>query len=324
MIFSNRLKRLFLTSLVAVFAAFAGSAALAAFPDKPIRMIIPWPPGGGSDTLGRIVAKHMSEKLGQPVVVENRPGATGLIGTDAAVKATPDGYTIIFIADSYIVSPLVSPDTARYDVNKDFTNLGMVGFFPFVLVVDVNAHPGDLKEFLATASKADSQIKYSSWGIGSSSHLAMEMLKGQTGAQMLHVPYQGAAPAMTAVLSGEVDALFVPAAVALPHHQAGKAKILAISGNERLSVAPELPTLVEQGVKPWLSWMGVLGPAGIPSDRALILSNAVQAVMADPAVQAELEQRGLVPNFMGPQQLTEFVASEESRLRQLVGEVDLK
>lgn len=295
-----------------------GQVAHAAFPDRPIKMIIPWPPGGGSDTLGRIVSRHLSERLGQPVVVDNRPGATGLIGTDALVKSAPDGYTLIFIADSYIVSPIMSPATARFNVNKDFTNIGMVGFFPFVLVVNADKNPGDLQAFIKKASDPASKMNYSSWGVGSSSHLAMEMFKSNSGAQMLHVPFQGAAPAMTAVVSGDVDALFVPAVVALPHHKAGRAKILGVSSKNRIPAAPELPTLAEQGVQSWISWMGVLGPAGIPADRAELLSKALQDVVSDPKVREELTRSGLDPNFMGMKELTEFVAADDKRIRELV------
>ena len=299
-------------------AALVGHTAYAQFPDRPIKMIIPWPPGGGSDVLGRIVSKHLSQQLGQPVVVENRPGATGLIGTDALVKSAPDGYTLVFIADSYIVSPILTPATARYDVNKDFTNIGMVGFFPFVLVVNAQKNPGDLKGFLERAKNPSSNVAYSSWGNGSSSHLAMEMFRSKTNTSMLHVPFQGAAPAMTAVISGDVDALFVPAVVALPHHRSGKAKILGVSSTNRLPAAPELLTLAEQGVESWISWMGVLGPAGIPADRAQKLSDALKKVVSDPVVREELVKSGLDPNFMGPKELTSFVAKEDQRIRELV------
>lgn len=306
------------------FAAMAfGQAAKAEYPDRPIKMIIPWPPGGGSDTIGRIVAKHMTEKLGQPVVIDNRAGATGLIGTDALVKSDPDGYTIIFIADSYIVSPIMQPQTARFDVNKDFTNIGMVGFFPFVLVVNEQKNPGGLKEFIQKASQPDSKVTYSSWGIGSSSHLAMEMFQKETGSKMLHVPYQGAAPAMTAVVAGEVDAMFVPAVVALPHHNAGRAKILGVSSAVRIPAAPDMPTLAEQGVQSWTSWMGVLGPAGIPNDRAQKLSAVLGEVIADPKVQEELNRAGLSPNFMDIATLDAFVAEEDKRIRQLVKEANI-
>lgn len=315
---SGKLFRIFTLFLFAFAALLLGQAAKAAYPDRPIKMIIPWPPGGGSDTIGRIVAKHMSEKLGQPIVIDNRAGATGLIGTDALVKSDPDGYTIIFIADSYIVSPIMQPQTARFNVNKDFTNIGMVGFFPFVLVVNEKRNPGGLKEFIEKARKPDSNVTYSSWGIGSSSHLAMEMFQNETSSKMLHVPYQGAAPAMTAVVAGEVDALFVPAVVALPHHNSGRAKILGVSSTMRISAAPDLPTLAEQGVQSWASWMGVLGPAGIPADRAQKLSAVLGEIIADPKVQAELNRAGLSPNFMDIRTLDAFVAEEDKRIRQLV------
>lgn len=307
-----------LQAVLVVLTTGLSSLALASYPDKPIRMIIPWPPGGGSDVLGRIVAKHMSDVLGQPVVVENRAGATGLIGTDMLVKSAPDGYTIVFIADSYIVSPLVSPKTARYDVNKDFTNIGMVGFFPLVLVVNPQNNPGDLKQFIQKGKDPASKMTYSSWGIGSSSHLATEMFLAQTGSQMLHVPFQGAAPAMTAVLGGQVDSVFVPAVVALPHHNAGKAKILGVSSQNRLAAAPQLMTMVEQGVQSWISWMGILGPVNIPAERADKLTAALKAVVENPKVREELTRGGLDPNFMNQKQLTDFVRSENIRVGNVV------
>lgn len=310
--------RRLLQAMLLVLATGMSSLAFANYPDKPIRMIIPWPPGGGSDVLGRIVAKNMSDVLGQPVVVENRPGATGLIGTDALVKSAPDGYTIIFIADSYIVSPLVSPKTARYDVNKDFTNIGMVGFFPFVLVVNAQNNPGDLKQFIQKGKDPASKMTYSSWGLGSSSHLATEMFLAQTGSKMLHVPFQGAAPAMTAVLGGQVDSVFVPAVVALPHHNSGRAKILGVSSQNRLAAAPQLLTMAEQGVQSWISWMGVLGPANIPADRADKLTAALKATVENPKVREELTKAGLDPNFMNQKQLTDFVRTENVRVGEVV------
>ena len=293
-------------------------AALAAYPDRPIKLIVPWPPGGGSDSVARIISKRLSERLGQPVVIDNRAGATGLIGTDAAVKAVPDGYTLVFIADSYLVSPHASPKVAKYDPRKDFTDISIVGYVPFVLVVNAEKHPGGLAPFIEEAKKPSSNLSFSSWGVGSSGQMAMEMFKAETGARLTHIPFQGAAPAMTAVLGAQVDALFVPLVVALPHHRSGKAKILGVAAKQRFSGAPDLPTMTEQGIGSWLSWMGVLGPAKMPADIAARLNAELKAMSEEPQFREALIKAGVDPSYTTQQELSRFVGSEYDRLGKVV------
>jgi len=309
-------RRLFAACALVAFAA--AHPAFAAWPEKPIRMIVPWPAGGGSDVVARIVSKKLADHLGQPIVIDNRAGATGLIGTEAAVKAEPDGYTIVFIADSYLVSPHVSPKVTKYDVSKDFTEVGLIGFVPFVLVVNAEKHPGNLAQFVEKARKPDSALTFSSWGIGSSGQMAMEMFKGETGAKLRHIPFQGAAPAMNAVLAGHVDAMFVPAAVALPHHRTGKARILGVSAKNRFVGAPDLPTLGEQGVNSWMSWMGIMGPARMPPDVVAKLNAGMKAAIEDPEVREGLIKAGVEPTSVTPAELSKFVRSEYDRIGKIV------
>ncbi len=318
-------KRFFAGSVLAALASIACVGA-AAYPDNTIRMIVPWPPGGATDVVARIVSKRLSERLGQPIVIDNRAGASGMIGTEAGAKAVPDGYTLMTLADSYVISALVSPKVVRYDPRKDFTEIGLYGYMPFVLVVGAEKHGGSLVQFIEQARRpASSALTFSSWGVGSSSHLAMEMFKAQIGAQMMHVPYQGAAPALVAVLGGQVDVLLVPLTVALPHHRSGKAKILGVAAMNRFPGAPGLPTMAEQGVPATLgSWMGLLGPAKMPADIVARLSVELKAMSEEPQLREALIQTGMEATYLTPQEFTRFVSSDYERLSKVIREANIK
>ncbi len=319
----GRARRTMLIATVGLALVGTIGLAAAAYPDKPIKMIVPWPPGGGSDLVARIISKRLSERMGQPVVIENRAGATGLIGTEAAIKAPADGYTLVFIADSYLVSPHVSPKVAKYDPRKDFTDISIVGYAPFVLVVNAEKYPGGLPQFIEEAKKPGSNLNYSSWGVGSSSQMAMEMFKTETGAKLSHVPFQGAAPAMTAVLGAQVDAMFVPLGVALPHHRSGKAKILGIAATRRFPGAPDLPTMTEQGLGSWMTWMGVLGPAKMPPDIAARLNAELKAMNEEAPIREALVKVGLDPAYTTQQDFSKFISSEYDRLGKVIRDTNI-
>lgn len=321
---SSELKQRVVRAVVTLLTCMTVTgAALAAYPDKPIKMIVPWPPGGGSDSVARVISKRLSERMGQPVVIENRAGATGLIGTEAAIKAPADGYTLVFIADSYLVSPQASPKVAKYDPRKDFTDVSIVGYVPFVLVVNAEKHPGGLQQFIDDAKKPGSDLTYSSWGVGSSGQMAMEMFKTETGAKLRHVPFQGAAPAMTAVLGAQVDGMFVPLVVALPHHRSGKAKILGVAATRRFPGAPDLPTMTEQGVGSWLSWMGVLGPAKMPADVTARLNTELKAMNEEAPIREALIKAGLDPAYTTQQDFSKFIGSEYERLGKVIRDANI-
>jgi len=324
---TSDLKQIVARTVLAALAsiAFAG-AAIAAYPETTIRMIVPWPPGGATDVIARIVSKRLSERLGQAIVIDNRAGASGMIGTEAGAKSAPDGYTLMTIADSYVVSALVSPKIVRYDPRKDFTEIGLYGYLPFVFVVNAEKHGGTFTQFIEEAKKhASNPLTFSSWGVGSSSHLAMEMLMAQTGARMMHVPFQGAAPALVAVLGRQVDALLVPLAVALPQHRSGKAKILGVAAQRRFPGAPDLPTTAEQGVPAVLgSWVGMLGPAKTPADVVARLSAELKAMSDEPQLRETLIKNGLDATYMTPQEFTRFVNSEYERQSKVIREANIK
>jgi len=219
-----------LLAAIAATLCLAPVPALAQYPDKPIRLVVPWPAGGGTDVAARAVAAPLSERLKQPVVVDNRPGANGSIGTDVVARAPKDGYTLLMVtADTNAIGPHVYPKLP-YDVRKDFDSVGMAGYFPYALVTSPNFSATTVADFVAYAKKNPGKITFASWGVGSSAHVGMEMLKQQAGIFMLHVPFQGAAPAVQAVAGSQVDAMVVPVAVAEPLARAGRLRMLGAQG----------------------------------------------------------------------------------------------
>src|SRR5262245_38872030 len=286
------LHRALAASLAAL--ALAPTPSFAEYPDQPIRMVVAWAPGGSTDAVARIIAKHLSERLKQQVIVENRSGASGQIGTEYVARAAPDGYTLQYtVADSHSINPHVFPKV-RYDALKDFRTVALVGSMANALVVNPKLPVHNVQEFVDLARKSPGKLTYSSWGIGSGSHIRTEAFDQMTKISMLHVPYQGSGPAFQAVISGEVDAAMVPLGLAAGNAKAGKVRILGVDTLERVADAPDVPTFTEQGVPLTLSfWQGVLVPAKTPDAIVERLRKAMADVLADPQVRAELEKVGV-------------------------------
>ncbi|MBI2727736.1 MAG: tripartite tricarboxylate transporter substrate binding protein [Polaromonas sp.] len=287
--------------LVSVFLLMAGALSLAApalaeYPDRPIKLVVAYPPGGATDVTARAVAQRLSERLKQAVVVENRAGAAGMIGTDYVAKAAPDGYTIMFTAaDTHSINPHVYPKIT-YDARKDFTPVAQVGSLPIALIVSPQVQAKNVAEFLALARKNPGKMTYASFGVGSSGHVAMEMLNIQSRVELLHVPYQGAAPAIAALMAGQVDAMMVPLVLAVPNDAAGKVRLLGAATPTRFAGAPNAPTFAEQGI-PLNSapWVGILAPAKVPQDIVEKLNRELNAALQDPQVRETLIKNGLDP-----------------------------
>ena len=283
--------------------ALAGASALApaafaqgTFPDRAVNMIVPFAPGGTPDIAARLLAPKMSELLGQPVTVENRAGAAGMIGTDYVAKAAPDGYTLMFTAaDTHSINPHVYPKIT-YDARKDFTPIAQVGYLPIALIVSPQLQAKNVAEFIALARKSPGKMSYASFGVGSSGHVAMEMLNIQSKIELLHVPYQGAAPAIAAVMAGQVDAMMVPLVLAVPNDAAGKVRLLGAATPTRFAGAPNAPTFAEQGI-PLNSapWVGIVAPARVPQDIVEKLNRELNAALQDPQVRETLIKNGLDP-----------------------------
>lgn len=289
------MKPYFLQNTLKSFAAIAGAALLlgshgahAAYPDHAIKIVVPYNAGGGTDVLSRAVASGIAKVLKQSVIVDNRPGASGMIGSDLVARAAPDGYTLVMTAaDTHTINPHVYPKIS-YDARKDFVAVAQVGYLPYAIVVNPALGVSTIKEYVALAKKNPGKLTYASWGVGSSSQVAMEMLNVGESLDVLHVPFTGAAPAMTAIMGGQVDALFVPLSLAKPNAEAGKVKLLGLAAPKRFGGAPDVPTLAEQGVNVIAApWIGILAPAGTPQQALDTLSDAVaQAVKTDEVVKA--------------------------------------
>ena len=281
------------------FVAFAASTHLGAqgaanYPTKPVRIVVPFPPGAFNDTLGRMLAQRFQEVWGQPAVVENKPGAGSLVGTEFAAKAPADGYTILIVALPFSVLQSLHPK-ANLDVMRDFVPIIQAGATPNVLVVNPGLPVNSIAEFIQLAKSKPGQLAYASSGAGSSNHLSMEMFKTMTGTDLVHVPYKGSAPAITDLLAGQVQAYFDNAPNVLPHVRAGKLRALAVTTANRSSFAPDLPTVAESGVAGYeiTAWFGVVAPAGTPGDVVEKLNTEAQRFIALPETRDRFMKAGV-------------------------------
>ena len=287
--------------LVAILALGAGGAAQAApYPERPIRMIVAWAAGGGTDIAARMVAKHMSQHLGVPIVVENRSGASGMIGTEYVANAPADGYVIQYtVADSHSVNPHLFPKI-KYDAVKDFVPVGVVGYNPCTLVVNSQKKIATLDELLELTKSKPGQVTFATWGIGSGGHVRMAALMNAAGIEFLHVPFQGSGPALTAVAGGQIDAMIVPAGMAKQQAEAGRVTMLAIDTTERYRVVPDVKTYDEQGFDLNLRfWNAIFAPKGTPPEIVARLNKALNEALAEPEAQEDLARIGLVRLMIG-------------------------
>ncbi len=303
------MRRLFF--LLAVLFSFHASAQT--WPSKPLRLVVPHAPGGNSDTFGRILAAKLSERLGQQVVVENRAGAGGTVGSEFVARSTPDGYTLL-VGDNGthgIASTLYAK--LPYKVPADFTSVTLGASFPTVLLVNPAVPAQTIAEFVALAKAQPGKLSYSSAGTGNGSHLAVDMfLQAAGGLQLVHVPYKGGAPAVQAALAGDVQMTSVSVNTALPHIKSGKLRILAISSSKRSPAIPDVPTLAEAGIPGAEadSWLGIFGPAGIADPIVARLQHEIAATLNDPPIRERLAGIGLEVVASSPAQLAGMLPGE--------------
>jgi tripartite-type tricarboxylate transporter receptor subunit TctC len=308
--------------ITAARAAIAGLALVALtvpvlaadYPDRPIKLVVAYPPGGATDVMARAVAQRMGDRLKQSVIVENKPGASGQIGADFVAKSAPDGYTLMFTAaDTHSINPHVYPKIT-YDARRDFIPVAQVGYLPLALIVNPSVKASNVKEFIALAKAAPGKLSYASFGVGSSSQVAMEMLRGEAKIDLLHVPFQGAAPAVTAIIGGQVDAMMVPLTLAWPNHQAGKVRALGVAAPKRFAGAPDIPTFAEQGIAlNSAPWVGILAPAKTPPDIIEKLNREINAALDDPQVQETLLKNGLAYETKKQPEFKAFLDAEYDR-----------
>lgn len=301
--------------------ALAGPAMAQTFPSRQIRVVVPFPPGGATDILARIVADKLTAQYGQQVVVENRAGAGGNVGTDVVAKSPADGYTLVMgtVGTHSINRSLYK--TMPYDSVKDFTPVAFVAGVPNILVLNPQVPVNSVPELIAYAKANPGRLNFASSGNGTSIHLAGEMFKAMTGVQMTHVPYRGSGPAVTALLGGEVQLMFDNLPSAIEQVRAGRLKALAVTSEQRSPTVPDLPTVAEAGNLPQYaasSWFGLFAPAGTPADVVAKLNTDVNAALRLPDVEQRLAQLGAVPRPGSPADFARFVDQEIARWADVV------
>ena len=290
----------------------------AAYPSKAIRYIVPVAPGGGADTLGRAVTERWSKLLGQSFVVDNQAGGGGSIGSQAAARATPDGYTLI---QGYVATHGTSPATRKlqYDAVKDFSPIGMIGGTANVLVVNANFPAQNIREFIAYVKANPGKLSYGSAGAGSLTHLTMELFKQQIGSFMVHIPYRGAGPAFTDLIGGQTQCMFPGLAGGIPHIRSGRLRPLAVTGLTRHPLLKDVPTLDEIGFKGFdaMQWYGVMGPANMPAAIVKTLNDSLNQVIRMPDMREKMAIEAVDPIPMTPQEFGQFVVKDIDRWRKL-------
>jgi tripartite-type tricarboxylate transporter receptor subunit TctC len=302
----------------------AGSAfAQQPYPGKPIRMIVPYPAGGGTDTVGRLIGQRLAESLGQPVVVENKPGASGMLGNDTVAKAPADGYTILLAITALIQSPALYKRTP-YDVARDFTPVSLIAKSSDLFVVPNRVPASNMREFLALAKAG--KLSYGSYGNGTSSHLHGELLKQQAGIDLAHIPYKGAAPLMSDLLGGQVDSAFVDVTSANPYLGSNKFKILGITGTQRYKALPNVPTFTELGLSGFEpnGWYGLFLPANAPKDVTAKLAAETARIVRLPEVTQKLAGMGLQPVGSTPQELAAVVTGDTPKWARIVRDANIQ
>lgn len=293
-------------------AALAAPAAAQTYPSKPITIVVPYPPGGSADLIGRMVADKLSKSIGQTTIVENRGGGSGGIGSEMVARAKPDGYTLLIaIADTHAINPAVNA-SLNYDPKKDFAPISLLAVQPFALAVGPTVPATSLAEFIKSAKEKPGKLTYASNGAGGLQHLAMEMLSPVAGISLLHVPYKGAAPALTDVMGGHVDAIFISLQGAGSNFKSGKLRPLAITSAKRLDVSPEIPTFTEAGYATFQvqQWYGLLAPHGTPAEIVAKLNEHAAAAMKAPDVSEKLLSAGTEPRGSTPAEFAAFLDRE--------------
>ena len=307
-----------------VLALFAASAGAQSYPSKPVRLIVPFPPGASNDIVGRMIATQLSEQLGKPVVVDNRGGAGGLIGTEAAANSPPDGYTLLLISLGYAFN--ASLYKLPYDPATAFAPVALLGAGPVVLVVNSKLPVNSVKELLALAREKPGQLHYVSGGIGSFQHLTGALFKLQSGADIVHVPFKGAAPAMMDVVAGNTEIAIGTIILMLPQIKAGRLKALGVGSTKRLAFLPDVPTIAEAGVPGYEAnnWWGIVVPTGTPAAIIGRLHKELTVVLASAETKKRFESEGSEAAKMAPEEFGRFIAAETAKWAKVVKEAGIK
>ncbi len=312
--------------MIGVSLALVGTSAAQNYPNRPIRFVSPYAPGGGTDILARALGQKLSESLGSSVIIDNRPGGGGIIGTEAVVKAPPDGYTILLGSTGPLT---VNPSLYKklpYDTLRDLAPITLISIVPSVLAVHPSLPVKSVKELIAYAKAHPGELSFSSSGNGGSGHLAGEMFNVMAGVKMVHIPYRGTGPATIALVAGEVPLSFGNMLSMLPHVKSGRLRALAVTSVKRSPAAPELPTVAEAGVSHYEAgpWYGVLAPAGTPKDIIARLNSELVKVLRQPDMREKLQQEGGEAVGSSPEQFTEHIKAELVRWAKIIKEANVR
>jgi len=314
-------RRFALTLAMALGATALSPLALAqSYPSRPVTLVVPFPPGGGTDTGGRVIAEQLGRRWNQIVIVENKGGAAGQIGADQVAKAKPDGYTLLL---GNIGTQAINPSLYAklpYDPDRAFAPISLIAELPLVMMVNPQVAAKTPAEFVALARSQAGKLSYSSSGAGGAPHLVAEMFKDQTRSFIVHVPYRGGGPAIADLLAGHVDLSFMTALEVSGHIKAGKLRALAVTSDKRLPALPDVPTLAEGALPGFnaISWIGLLAPAGTPQDIQEKIAADVRAVLADEAVKARFAALGGVPRATSPQDFGKLIAADKARYAEII------
>ena len=316
-------KRTFSRLLFALsLAAAASGSAAQSYPARPVKLVVPFPAGGATDVLARAMSLYAQEKLGQPIVIDNKPGAGGTIGSEFVAKAEPDGYTLLIATGStHSIGPIVNPKTP-YNVERDFVPIIDVASTTSVMVVSNTLPVKNLQDFIKLAKSQPGKLNFGSSGNGTNSHLSGELFKAEAGVFMTHIPYRGTGLVFNDMVSGQVHMLMDNVVTAMPHMKDGKIRVIGVTSLKRLPFLPEVPTLHEQGLKNFdvSNWFGIYGPRGTPSEVVQKVNAAFNAALKDPELQKRLSLLGAVPTGGTPQQMAKIVADETTKWKRLITE----
>ncbi len=324
----KRLRRSLLAAIALTSLALAAPAAYAqAYPDKPVKLVVPYPPGGATDVIGRVLAQKLGAALGQQFVVDNRAGAGGNLGAGAVAKSPADGYTLLMGAlTSHSINAALSPATVPFDINKSFAPVAIVGTVPLVFVVHPAVKANTLAELIALAKAKPGSLAFASAGNGSPQHLATEMFKRMAGVDVLHVPYKGSGPAMTDLVGGQVQAMIETAPAAQGHVKAGKLRALATTTSAPVASLPGVPTAAQAGLPGFevSSMFGIVAPAGTPEAVVARLNSALKSILADNEVRESLLAQGAVATYTTPGDAAKAIQAEFAKWDKVIKDGGIK
>jgi len=305
--------------LTLVCAGVAGLSMAQTYPDKPVRIVVPYPPGGPTDIVARLVAVKLSEQMGQPFLIENKGGGGGNPGAEYVARSAPDGYTLVVATTAHAINPSLF-SKLNYQLLKDFSPISQLTGGPLVIVANPALAANNLPELIALAKSKNGGLNYASSGNGQSTHLSAELFNAMAGVKMVHIPYKGSAPALTDVMGGQADLMFDTMLSAMPHVKGGKLKALAVTSAQRSVAAPELPTVAESGLPGYeaIAWNGLLAPSGTPKAVVARLNAEIKKVLAQPDVRQRIEAQGFAPSWNTPEAFENFMKAEVDKWAKVV------